>query len=69
MTFIIVDPMGVSRQSMFIFRKLQLEILEVDYYGNFEGRSKAGPIWKWDHIPSKEAVRIYLKGTYSKPER
>ncbi len=24
--FIIVDPMGVSRQSMFIFRKLQLEI-------------------------------------------
>ncbi|HEN5205952.1 TPA: S-type pyocin domain-containing protein, partial [Klebsiella pneumoniae] len=61
--FIIVDPMGVVPAIYVYFQKASVRDLEVDYYGNFEGRSRQG-LYEVDHIPSKEAVRIYLKGTY-----
>lgn len=61
--FIIVDPMGVVSAIYVYFKKTDVGDLEVDYYGNFEGRSRQG-LYEVDHIPSKEAVRIYLKGTY-----
>lgn len=61
--FIIVDPMGVVPAIYVYFQKAPIVELEVDYYGNFEGRSREG-LYEVDHIPSKEAVRIYLKGTY-----
>ncbi|MBJ9270246.1 S-type pyocin domain-containing protein [Citrobacter freundii] len=60
--FIIVDPMGVVPAIYVYFQKASVGDLEVDYYGNFEGRSRQG--LEVDHIPSKEAVRIYLKGRY-----
>lgn len=61
--FIIVDPMGGVPAIYVYFQKASVRDLEVDYYGNFEGRSRQG-LYEVDHIPSKEAVRIYLKGTY-----
>ncbi|CFR16642.1 MULTISPECIES: S-type pyocin domain-containing protein [Yersinia] len=61
--FIIVDPMGVVPAIYVYFQNMPVEDLEVDYYENFEGRSRQG-LYEVDHIPSKEAVRIYLKGTY-----
>ncbi|MDM2839837.1 S-type pyocin domain-containing protein [Citrobacter sp. Cpo030] len=60
--FIIVDPKGVVPAIYVYFQKASVGDLEVDYYGNFEGRSRQG--LEVDHIPSKEAVRIYLKGRY-----
>ncbi|HGV0231796.1 TPA: S-type pyocin domain-containing protein, partial [Klebsiella pneumoniae] len=60
--FIIVDPMGVVPAIYVYFQKASVGDLEVDYYGNFVGRSRQG--LEVDHIPSKEAVRIYLKGRY-----
>ncbi|MDA4029273.1 type VI secretion system tip protein VgrG [Klebsiella pneumoniae] len=61
--FIIVDPMGGVPAIYVYFQKASVRDLEVDYYGNFEGRSRQG-LYEVEHIPSKEAVRIYLKGTY-----
>lgn len=54
--------MGVVSAIYVYFKKTDVGDLEVDYYGNFEGRSRQG--LEVDHIPSKEAVRIYLKGRY-----
>lgn len=58
--FIIVDPIGNVAAIYVYFQKLPIENLEVDYYDNFKGRSRQGE-YEVDHIPSKEAVRIYLK--------
>lgn len=54
--------MGVVPAIYVYFQKASVGDLEVDYYGNFVGRSRQG--LEVDHIPSKEAVRIYLKGRY-----
>jgi len=58
--FIIVDPMGVVPAIYVYFQKAPVEEYEVDYYENFKGRSRQG-LYEIDHIPSKAAVRIYLK--------
>ncbi|MFU2318793.1 S-type pyocin domain-containing protein [Rahnella sp. PCH160] len=58
--FIIVDPIGNVPAIYVYFQKAPVENLEVDYYGNFKGRSRQGE-YEVDHIPSREAVRIYLK--------
>lgn len=58
--FIIVDPMGVVSAIYVYFQKAPVEEYEVDYYENFKGRSRQG-LYEVDHIPSKAAVRIYLK--------
>lgn len=58
--FIIVDPIGNVPAIYLYFQKAPVENLEVDYYGNFKGRSRQGE-YEVDHIPSKEAIRIYLK--------
>ncbi|MDI3360048.1 S-type pyocin domain-containing protein [Lelliottia sp. V89_10] len=61
--FIIVDPIGNVPAIYVYFQKLPVENLEVDYYGNFNGRSRQGE-YEVDHIPSKAAVRLYLKEKY-----
>ncbi|WP_286497421.1 hypothetical protein [Klebsiella pneumoniae] len=40
-----------------------MEEYEVDYYENFEGRSRQGK-YQVDHIPSRDAVRVYLEDLY-----
>ncbi|MES0268373.1 S-type pyocin domain-containing protein, partial [Citrobacter sedlakii] len=61
--FIIVDPMGVVPAIYVYFKKAPVEEYEVDYYENFEGRSRQG-LYEVDHIPSKAAVRLYLEQKY-----
>ncbi|MFO6296708.1 S-type pyocin domain-containing protein [Rahnella selenatireducens] len=61
--FIIVDPIGNVPAIYVYFQKAPVENLEVDYYDNFEGRSRQGE-YEVDHIPSKAAVRIYLSRLY-----
>lgn len=60
--FIIVDPIGVVPAIYVYFNKTNVGDLEVAYYGEFIGRSRQD-LYEVDHMPSKEAVRIYLKGT------
>jgi len=66
--FIIVDPMGVVPAIYVYFQKAPVEEYEVDYYENFKGRSRQG-LYEIDHIPSKAAVRIYLKKMYPNQSR
>ena len=61
--FIIVDPMGVVPAIYVYFKKAPVEEYEVDYYENFEGRSRQGK-YQVDHIPSRDAVRVYLEDLY-----
>lgn len=61
--FIIVDPIGNVPAIYVYFQKAPVENLEVDYYDNFKGRSRQGE-YEVDHIPSREAVRIYLEEEY-----
>lgn len=61
--FIIVDPMGVIPAIYVFFYKSPVNFLEVDYYGNFTGRSRLGE-YEVDHIPSKQAVRMFLQKIY-----
>lgn len=61
--FIIVDPIGNVPAIYVFFQKAPVENLEVDYYDNFKGRSRQGE-YEVDHIPSKAAVRLYLKSKY-----
>lgn len=61
--FIIVDPIGNVPAIYVYFQKAPIENLEVDYYDNFKGRSRQGE-YEVDHIPSREAVRIYLEEEY-----
>ena len=42
------------------FQKAPVKFLEVDYYGNFKGRSRQ-KLYEIDHFPSQAAVRLYLK--------
>ncbi|ROP61785.1 S-type pyocin [Enterobacter sp. BIGb0383] len=58
--FIIIDPIGDIPAIYVYFQKPPVEDLEVDYFDNFKGRSRLG-LYEVDHIPSKEAVKIYLK--------
>ncbi|MBL2714477.1 hypothetical protein ELO54_28735, partial [Klebsiella pneumoniae] len=53
--FIIVDPMGVVPAIYVYFKKAPVEEYEVDYYENFEGRSRQGK-YQVDHIPSRESA-------------
>lgn len=60
--------MGVVPAIYVYFQKAPVEEYEVDYYENFEGRSRQG-LYEVDHIPSKAAVRIYLKKMYPDESR
>ena len=66
--FIIVDPIGNVPAIYVYFQKAPVKDLQVDYYGEFEGRSRLGE-YEVDHIPSKAAVRLYLKWKYPLAER
>jgi hypothetical protein len=61
--FIIVDPMGVVSAIYVYFQKAPVEEYEVDFYENFKGRSRQG-LYEVDHIPSREAVRLFLEDEY-----
>ncbi|WP_413496096.1 S-type pyocin domain-containing protein [Morganella psychrotolerans] len=61
--YIIVDPLGEVSAIYVFFQKEPVTDLEVDYYENFKGRSRKG-LYEIDHIPSKAAVRLYLKNKY-----
>lgn len=58
--FIIVDPIGNVPAIYVYFQKAPVENLEVDYYDNFKGRSRQRK-YEVDHIPSREAIKVYLK--------
>lgn len=66
--FIIVDPIGNVPAIYVYFQKAPVENLEVDYYDNFKGRSRQGE-YEVDHIPSKAAVRLYLKDKFPEAEK
>lgn len=66
--FIIVDPIGNIPAIYVYFQKVPVENLEIDYYDNFKGRSRQGE-YEVDHIPSKEAVRLYLKQKHPEMRR
>lgn len=66
--FIIVDPLGAVPAIYVYFSKPPVDFLEVDYYINFKGRSRQGE-YEVDHIPSKAAVKAYLKRKYPFAER
>ncbi|WP_369308339.1 S-type pyocin domain-containing protein [Providencia rettgeri] len=61
--YVIVDPLGEVPAIYVFFQKEPVDDLEVDYYENFKGRSREG-LYEIDHIPSKAAVRLYLKNKY-----
>lgn len=58
--FIIVDPWGEVPAIYVYFQKAPVKFLEVDYYGNFKGRSRQ-KLYEIDHLPSQAAAEIYLR--------
>ncbi|WP_350893109.1 S-type pyocin domain-containing protein [Providencia stuartii] len=61
--YVIVDPRGEVPAIYVFFQKDPIDDLEVDYYKNFEGRSRRG-LYEIDHLPSQAAIRIYLENKY-----
>ncbi|EKT61706.1 S-type pyocin domain-containing protein [Providencia burhodogranariea] len=61
--YIIVDPLGEVPAIYVFFQKEPLKGGEIDYYKNLNGRSREKK-FNVDHIPSKAAIKEYLKETY-----
>lgn len=61
--YVIVDPLGEVPAIYVFFQKDPVDDLEVDYYDNFKGRPRGG-LYEIDHLPSKAAIRMYLKNKY-----
>lgn len=61
--YVIVDPRGEAPAIYVFFQKEPLKGGEIDYYKNLNGRSRE-KMFNVDHIPSKAAIKEYLKETY-----
>lgn len=61
--YVIVDPRGEVPAIYVFFQKEPLKGGEIDYYKNLNGRSRE-KMFNVDHIPSKAAIKEYLKETY-----
>ncbi|VEJ53575.1 S-type pyocin domain-containing protein [Pragia fontium] len=58
--YILVHPTGAFQPVYIYLSKPPVKLLEVELYGDFEGRSRGGE-YEADHMPSSAAVKAYLR--------